>query len=201
MRRAPGFVHIMPPRCSALYAQSPVAWVNLGWLHLQRLLQPELARGANSPPEHLAAARSPEPLPAAVGQNSLRRRKFLKSGGNPVSRLVPDMFSLPRCGSGSRDDQDPTAKFSGKVTPLPLFGSRGPRRPLLAEEVAGDDDAHDLVGAFEDLMHAQVAQIALDRKVLEVAVAAMQLQRLVGDMKTGIGREALGHRAFLCRFR
>ena len=71
----------------------------------------------------------------------------------------------------------------------------------LAEEVAGDDDAHDLVGAFEDLVHAQIAQIALDREILEIAVAAMQLQRLVDDMKPGIGGEALGHRAFLCRVR
>src|SRR5580704_5522017 len=69
------------------------------------------------------------------------------------------------------------------------------RSGLLTQQVAGDDDAHDLVGAFEDLVDAQVAQIALDREILEVAVAAMQLQRLVGDMETGIGREALGHRA------
>ncbi len=28
----------------------------------------------------------------------------------------------------------------------------------IAEEAPRDDDAHDFVGAFEDLMHAQVAQ-------------------------------------------
>ncbi len=44
-------------------------------------------------------------------------------------------------------------------------------------------------------MHAQIAQIALDRKVLQIAVAAEQLQRLVADVEPGIGREALGHRA------
>src|SRR5665213_70394 len=38
---------------------------------------------------------------------------------------------------------------------------------------AGDDDAHDLVGAFEDLVHAHIAQDALDRVVAQIAVAAV----------------------------
>jgi hypothetical protein len=42
---------------------------------------------------------------------------------------------------------------------------------------------------------ADVAQIALDRKILEVAVAAMELQRLVADLEPGVGGEALRHRA------
>ncbi len=45
----------------------------------------------------------------------------------------------------------------------------------LPQQSPGDDDAHDLVGAFEDLVDADVAQMALDREVLEVAVAAVQL--------------------------
>src|SRR5271169_2697972 len=64
-----------------------------------------------------------------------------------------------------------------------------------AEQMPGDDHPHDLVGAFEDLVHAQIAQIALDRKVLQIAVAAEQLQRLVADVEPGISRETLGHRA------
>src|SRR5665213_4359338 len=39
--------------------------------------------------------------------------------------------------------------------------------PSLPQKMAGDDDAHDLVGAFEYLVDAQVAQMALDREVLE----------------------------------
>ena len=54
-------------------------------------------------------------------------------------------------------------------------------RWLLVQKAAGDDNAHDLVGAFEDLVHAHVAQIALDREVLQVAVTAVQLQRVVDD--------------------
>src|SRR4051812_35530882 len=84
---------------------------------------------------------------------------------------------------------------SGNVTLCPFSPPYDVWPRLLPQQVAGDDDAHDLVGAFEDLVHPQIAQIALDREILEIAVAAMQLQRLVGDMKTGIGGEALGHRA------
>ena len=65
---------------------------------------------------------------------------------------------------------------------------------LLPQQPPGDDDAHDLVGAFEDLVDAQIAQMALDREVPEVAVAAMQLQRLVDDVEPGVGGDALGHR-------
>src|SRR5690348_9934430 len=71
------------------------------------------------------------------------------------------------------------------------------RSRLLPQQVAGDDDAHDLVGAFEDLVHPHVAQIALDREVLEITVAAVQLQRLVGDTEAGIGGEVLAACALL----
>src|SRR5690348_6051538 len=42
-----------------------------------------------------------------------------------------------------------------------------------AEQAARDDEAHDLVGPFEDLVNAQIAQVALDRVILDVAVTAM----------------------------
>src|SRR5438067_6502508 len=101
-----------------------------------------------------------------------------------ASRFMLHLSRLPR-----RSPAFEAASFS----PDPYLIGNG--RRSLAKQVAGDNDAHDLVGAFEDLVHAQIAQIALDREVLEVAVAAVELQRLVRDMKPGIGREALGHRA------
>src|SRR2546423_2982183 len=52
---------------------------------------------------------------------------------------------------------------------------------LLGKQAAGDDDAHDLVSALQDPVHAQIAQITLDAVFLDVAVAAVQLQRLVAD--------------------
>ena len=44
-------------------------------------------------------------------------------------------------------------------------------------------------------MHPHVAQVALDRIVPHVAVAAVHLQRRVAHGKPGIGRETLGHGA------
>ena len=46
------------------------------------------------------------------------------------------------------------------------------------QQLAGDDQAHDLVGAFEDLVHPDVAQEALDWIVAQVAIATVKLQRL-----------------------
>src|ERR1700722_9502257 len=44
-------------------------------------------------------------------------------------------------------------------------------------------------------MHAQVAHDLLDAVFAEIAVTAVQLQRLVGDLETDVGAEPLGHRA------
>src|SRR5690606_14869134 len=65
---------------------------------------------------------------------------------------------------------------------------------IAAQKLAGNDDPHDFVGAFEDLVHAQIAQDAFDRIVPDIAVAAMYLQRFVAGGEAGIGSEALGHR-------
>jgi hypothetical protein len=46
-------------------------------------------------------------------------------------------------------------------------------RVSLPQQPSGDDDAHYFVGAFEDLVDADVAQVALDAEILEVAVAAV----------------------------
>src|SRR5215472_3118197 len=89
-----------------------------------------------------------------------------------------------------------------KVARPPCWSSRISSALLIrsrTEQAAGDDHPHDLVGAFEDLVDAHVAQIALDREILQVAVAAKELQRLVADMKPGVGRQPLGHRAMHCR--
>src|SRR5713101_1651071 len=81
------------------------------------------------------------------------------------------------------------------IMPPPLYGGGGAKRPRGSshQKPARNDHAHDLVGAFEDLMHPEVAQITLDGKVLQVAVAAMQLQRIVDDPEADVGGEALAH--------
>ena len=59
------------------------------------------------------------------------------------------------------------------------------------------DQPHDLVGAFEDLVHAQVPDNLLDAVIREIAVAAVQLQALIGHLRARLGDEFLGHGAEL----
>src|SRR3546814_15850873 len=60
--------------------------------------------------------------------------------------------------------------------------------------VPSHDHPHHLVRPFEDRMDAQVAPETLDRIILQIAVAAEQLQRVVDDLAAVIGREPLRHR-------
>ena len=69
----------------------------------------------------------------------------------------------------------------------------GPRNSV-PQQVPADDQPHHLVGAFQDLVHAHVAQHALDRMVAQIAVAAVQLQAAVDHLETCVGGEPLGHR-------
>src|SRR3984893_4841164 len=64
-----------------------------------------------------------------------------------------------------------------------------------------DDHAHDFVGSLEDSVHPQVADDLLQPVLAEVAVAAVQLQRLIGNVEARVGDVALGHRAQLHLFR
>mmetsp|Transcript_21033 Transcript_21033/g.81292 ORF Transcript_21033/g.81292 Transcript_21033/m.81292 type:complete len:205 (-) Transcript_21033:4250-4864(-) len=66
---------------------------------------------------------------------------------------------------------------------------------VFLQHTAGDDDAHDFVGAFENLVHAGVACQPFQRKLIQVAIATVQLQGFVADGETNVGGEALGHRA------
>src|SRR5699024_279558 len=63
---------------------------------------------------------------------------------------------------------------------------------LLAENVAGDNDALDLARALVDLGDLGVAHHALNRVILGVAVAAVDLDRLGGDLHGSLGSEQLG---------
>src|SRR5690242_15417009 len=80
-----------------------------------------------------------------------------------------------------------------------LMGRLGPvaaslDRDAVLEQRARDDEALDFARAFVDLHDARVAVIALDRILLHVAVAAVDLDRLVRDPGRGLGRVQLGHR-------
>src|SRR5215470_15419008 len=81
-----------------------------------------------------------------------------------------------------------------------LEGRRLPASELdlhaILEQAARDHEALDLARAFVDLHDARVAVVALDGVLLHVAVAAVDLYRLVRDPRRGLGRVELGHRGF-----
>src|SRR5689334_13292581 len=65
-----------------------------------------------------------------------------------------------------------------------------------ARDGAGDDEALDLGGAFEDRVDLGVTVPPLDRVLPHVAVAAEDLDRLLGDAHRRLPRLQLAHRAF-----
>src|SRR4051794_13301622 len=64
----------------------------------------------------------------------------------------------------------------------------------LAEQRAGDDQPLDLARALVDLGHLRVAEVALGRELLRVAVAAEDLDRLARPVARDPRREQLGLR-------
>src|SRR5207247_10124316 len=80
----------------------------------------------------------------------------------------------------------------------------GGRRPCAGfygsaagDELAGDQDLLDLVGAVVDLEHARVAIVLLDRVVGHEAVAAVDLDGRRADALAHLGGEELRHRRLL----
>src|SRR5690606_8906132 len=92
----------------------------------------------------------------------------------------------------SSDSSKPIMALS---SPRGWRAALGLRSPLeLAEDLPVDHHALDLAGAFVDLGDAGVAEVALDREVLGVAVAAQHLDGGVGHAAGGLGGDQLGHR-------
>src|SRR5439155_26704561 len=63
----------------------------------------------------------------------------------------------------------------------------------IPQQITADDQPHHLVGAFQDLVDAHVAQDPLDRMIAQVAVAAVKLQAAVDDIEAGVGGVSFGH--------
>src|SRR5258705_6248053 len=78
-----------------------------------------------------------------------------------------------------------------------VASSRMTGSPVLAE-MAGDDQLLDVARALVDLGDAHVAVVALHRKVVEVAIAAVDLQRSGAHLFGHLAGEELGDRCFLC---
>src|SRR3954463_2066955 len=77
------------------------------------------------------------------------------------------------------------------------LGLDGKRSLRQAEDRASDHEALDLARALVDLRDLRVAVVALDRKLLRVAVAAEHLDRLGGLAARHLGREQLRLRPLL----
>src|SRR5436853_3207824 len=71
-----------------------------------------------------------------------------------------------------------------------------PSRDLHAGDGPADDQPLDLAGAFEDGVDLRVAVPALDGVLAHVAVAAEDLDGILGDAHRRLTRLELAHRAF-----
>src|ERR1041384_7208700 len=88
-----------------------------------------------------------------------------------------------------------SARRSRQRGPAYIVASRAPRRPgalLRAEQVARDDDALDLRGAFIDLEKLGVAHQFLDGVLLRVPIAPENLNRVGRGPHGSIGTVGLG---------
>src|SRR4051794_1823486 len=90
---------------------------------------------------------------------------------------------MARSGSTS-DSWPPTARSE------PGAGLGDPE----AQDLAGDDEPLDLAGALADLGQLGVPQVALDRILGHVAVAAVDLDGRVRHPRADLGSEELGLR-------
>ena len=104
----------------------------------------------------------------------------------PSCRRRPPQPSRNR--SAARRCRWPTSSNSTN----PRRDGQGP--PRHAAHCAGDDDPLDLVGPLVNLGDLGVPEHALDRVLVDVAVAAEHLDRLHGDAHRVVGGEQLRHR-------
>src|SRR5690242_2531757 len=72
---------------------------------------------------------------------------------------------------------------SGRLAHLP--SRNHPSRSILSGDLPADDQALNIAGALVDLANPDIAVDPLDRKILQIAVAAMDLDR--------VGAYPLGH--------
>ena len=100
----------------------------------------------------------------------------------------------PSMGDGVERLRPVEGDETGGAAPLEQDFRSDIGRVQLPSMCAADDQSHDLVGAFQDLVHAHVAQHALDRMIAQIAVTAMQLQAAIDHLEAGIGGKPLGLR-------
>src|ERR1700721_805190 len=105
--------------------------------------------------------------------------------------------SRARCGRRRPDSStwNPPCGGAPKTRPWPsaLALLRADARP--GGFGSADDHPHDFVGSLQDAVHPEIAHDLLQTVLAKIAVAAVQVQRLVGDVETLIGDVPFGHRA------
>src|SRR5215831_6011384 len=110
------------------------------------------------------------------------------SDRGPVTVWMTPIFTVGACARSTAGKPSEAAPAAA-----PLSNVRRPMAmiPPLLEQLAGDDDALDLVRALVDLHDLGVAHEALDRELPRVADAAKDLHRVSGDPHGGVAGEAL----------
>src|SRR4051812_29960124 len=94
-------------------------------------------------------------------------------------------------------------RSSGMIPPFSTRerGNRGARSlwpfASLLRDLARYDQALNIAAALVDLAHPHIAIEPLDREIGEIAIAAMDLDRVRGDALGHLGGEQLGHRRLL----
>src|SRR3954463_2813659 len=141
-------------------------------------------------------------MSAPAAKNSLEpARTMQRTSGSASSRSSVSAISARISGesalrasgrfSRSRATWCSSTETSTWATALPLFYGR---HRVLARSGAADDQLLDLRGALVERGHAGVAQVALDRVVVDVAGAAVDLNRQVRALDRRLGRVELRYR-------
>src|SRR5262249_54864665 len=97
--------------------------------------------------------------------------------------------------SGARRPYCADCLYTAQYAASPLLRPTASRAVPL-DQLAGDDDALHLVGALADHQQRRVAVEPLDRKLLGIAVAAVDAHRLDAVLERGLGGGELGHAGF-----
>src|SRR5207253_1729041 len=121
----------------------------------------------------------------------------------PTWKPGPEALRRPRrsrCNRGWRNSRAPLQRSAACAARRARPAAAAPREPpspgLTGSQGPRDDEALDLAGAFEKGVDLGVAVPLLDGEVADVAVAAADLDRLLGDLHRHLAGLELRHRAF-----